>query len=182
MVLRSRKTGGRNGITGRVLSGVQYTGAGANRMARLAGFPKKQTPGVMPRIGRRGDGDLKVVVVSSGKDALSAGAVCAERRDETCSGRSREQEGHESRVVSGASVTRIGSLRSRVPGNWHARFWSRAAGATPSLRLPRLGTAARGPGPRPQSARAWRERTPGVQLASQADVAYVAGDAREGGP
>jgi hypothetical protein len=104
-------------------------------MARRAGFPKKQTPGVMPGIGRRGDGDLKVVVVSSGGDALNAGAVSVERRDETRSGRSREQEGHESRVVSGASVTRRGSRRSRVPGNGQARLWSRAAGATPSLRL-----------------------------------------------
>ncbi len=114
VVLRSRKTDSRNGITSRVLSGVQHAGAGANRMARLAGFPKKQRPGVTPRIGRRGDGDLKVVVVSTGKDALSAGAVSAERRDETRSGRNREQEDHESRVVPGASVTRIGSLRSRV--------------------------------------------------------------------
>ena len=40
-----------------------------------------------------------MVVASIGKHALSAGAVSAERRDETRSGRSREQEDHEPRVV-----------------------------------------------------------------------------------
>jgi hypothetical protein len=32
-------------------------------------------------------------------------------------------------------MPRIRALRSRVPLTWQARFWSRAAGATPSLRL-----------------------------------------------
>jgi hypothetical protein len=32
-------------------------------------------------------------------------------------------------------MTRIRALRSRVPVTWQARFWSRAAGAIPSLRI-----------------------------------------------
>jgi hypothetical protein len=86
VVLRSRKTVSRNGITSRVLSGGEHAGVGANRKARLAGFPKKPRPEVTLGICRRGDGGLKVVVASSGRYALSAGAVYAERRDEARSG------------------------------------------------------------------------------------------------
>ena len=46
VVLRSRKTVSRNGITSRVLSEVVDLGVGATRMARLAGFPKKLRPEV----------------------------------------------------------------------------------------------------------------------------------------
>jgi hypothetical protein len=46
--LKIRQTNYRNGVTPMALFAC---GAGANRMPIGGGFPKKQRPGVMPRIG-----------------------------------------------------------------------------------------------------------------------------------
>src|SRR2546427_10540741 len=57
---------------------------------------------------------------------------------ERCPAReSREPSDHKSRWRSSTAkripIAEGGSLRSRVPPKWHARFWSRGGGSDPSI-------------------------------------------------
>jgi len=109
--------------------------AGVNRMAWLAGFRKKQRLRVTLQIGWRADDCLEGRGASQSQNVMNTVSPPMYGWNTLLSMQVYKLSKHISQAFPKVPMTTAKQLRSRMRRKVHVRFWSRAAGVTPSLRL-----------------------------------------------